>query len=70
VKEPPPRPGEPRRPAPELAAFGGLCPACRHARPVTSSKGGAFLLCGRAALDPSYPRYPPQPVMVCRGHQR
>jgi len=65
-----PAPREPRRPPPPLTAFGGLCPTCRHVRPVSSSKGSTFLLCGLAAADPTFPRYPPQPVLVCRGHQR
>ena len=62
-----PEPRPPRRPPP--AGYGGLCADCRHARPVTSSKGSRFLLCGLAAADPAFPRYPPQPVLVCPGHQ-
>ena len=69
MKEPGQGPAEPRRPAPAQSAFGGLCPACRHARPVTSAKGSTFLLCGLAAVDPAFPRYPPQPVRMCAGHE-
>lgn len=70
MSEPDERPEPPpRRPAP-LPGYGGLCAVCRHARPVTSSKGSRFLLCGLAAADPAFPRYPPQPVLLCAGHQR
>jgi hypothetical protein len=49
---------------------GGLCPSCRHLRRVESPKGSTFLRCGRSDADPAYPKYPPQPVVVCRGHER
>ncbi len=61
---------EPRakpRPAPERA---GLCPRCRHVKVVASPRGSTFLLCLRASQDPRYPKYPPQPVVSCRGYER
>lgn len=47
----------------------GLCASCRHARAITSSKRSTFLLCHRSTTDPAFPRYPPLPVRVCRGHE-
>jgi hypothetical protein len=46
----------------------GLCATCRHARWVENRRGSSFLLCGRAASDPRYRRYPPLPVLRCPGH--
>jgi hypothetical protein len=45
----------------------GLCAACRHAVVVTSDRGSRFVRCARAETDPSFPRYPPLPVLACRG---
>jgi len=47
----------------------GLCTTCRHARRIGSRRGSLFLLCGRAAADPRYVRYPPLPVLHCPGHE-
>jgi hypothetical protein len=47
----------------------GLCANCRHARRIETRRGSRFLLCGRAADDPQYVRYPPLPVMRCPGHE-
>ena len=57
------------------AARGGLCATCRHVRTVTSAKGSTFVLCGLAkegdaAGRRAFSKYPPQPVLVCRGHER
>lgn len=51
------------------AAPAGLCETCRHAR-VLTSRTSLFLRCGRAEDDPSFPRYPPLPVVACRGYER
>ncbi len=51
-------------------AFGSLCEDCAHVRAVRSAKGATFLMCRRAAEDPRYPRYPPQPVISCAGFER
>jgi hypothetical protein len=40
-----------------------LCHRCVYLRLVTSGKGSTFLMC----QEPSLPKYPPQPVRVCRG---
>lgn len=47
----------------------GLCPSCRHVRVVTSARGSRFLRCGLAGKDPRLPKYPPQPVVACPGHE-
>jgi hypothetical protein len=46
----------------------GLCADCRHARRLRSARGSEFLLCGRAATDPRFRRYPALPVVQCAGH--
>ena len=46
----------------------GLCPACRHARRVTTPRS-VFLLCERSRDDERYERYPRQPVRACPGHE-
>jgi hypothetical protein len=48
----------------------GLCADCVWARPVTSSKGSTFWLCGRSAEDPRFPKYPRLPVVRCPGFER
>ncbi|REJ79915.1 MAG: hypothetical protein DWQ36_01385 [Acidobacteria bacterium] len=52
-----------------LAVDPGLCGGCRWAE-VVRSRRAAYLRCGRSDGDPSFPRYPPLPVRVCRGYQR
>jgi hypothetical protein len=49
------------------APFVGLCAACRHVRVVESKRGSRFYLCGLAAVDPAFPKYPGLPVLRCRG---
>jgi hypothetical protein len=46
-----------------------LCESCRHLREVISGKGSRFLLCQKSSEDQRYPKYPPQPVLRCEGHQ-
>ncbi|GMV85154.1 MAG: hypothetical protein AMXMBFR80_10100 [Dehalococcoidia bacterium] len=48
----------------------GLCSVCKHARVVISGRGSRFYLCGRAAEDPGFRKYPPLPVRECRGFER
>jgi hypothetical protein len=47
----------------------GLCATCRHARVIRSDRGSVFIRCERSVTDPSFPRYPPLPVRVCRGYE-
>ena len=47
----------------------GLCLTCRWVHTVTNRRGSTFFRCGRADADPSFPRYPPLPVLQCRGYE-
>ena len=46
----------------------GLCDHCRHQRLVPNTRGSTFSLCERSRSDPGFPRYPPLPVVECRGY--
>lgn len=48
----------------------GLCVDCAFVRRVESGRGSIFYLCRRAATDPSFRKYPPLPVLQCRGFER
>ena len=47
----------------------GLCDSCRHQRIVRNTRGSEFSLCERSRTDADYPRYPPLPVVSCKGYQ-
>ena len=47
----------------------GLCAECAHARSISSRRGSHFILCGRAASQPEFERYPRLPVRVCAGFE-
>ncbi len=53
----------------DSATATGLCAACRYARRIRNARGSTFLLCGRAAAEPQYSRYPPLPVRHCPGYE-
>lgn len=46
----------------------GLCATCDQARLVRGAHS-VFWMCGRAAHDPNFPRYPALPMLACPGHQ-
>jgi hypothetical protein len=46
----------------------GLCARCLHCRLVDSGRS-VFYLCGRALTDPTFRKYPPLPVLSCRGFE-
>jgi len=46
-------------------AAAGLCATCRHARRVENDRGSVFLRCDYATVDPTFPKYPRLPVLVC-----
>jgi hypothetical protein len=49
----------------------GLCKTCTHADPLKHPRGGdPYWRCAKAAIDPSYPKYPRLPVMACRGYEK
>ena len=56
-----------RIPVPPAA---GECSTCVHARALRNRRGSVFVLCGRAATDEAYARYPRLPVVGCPGHDR
>ncbi len=44
----------------------GLCATCRFVKKVESAKGSTFYRC----TEPSLPKYPNLPVVVCPGYLR
>jgi hypothetical protein len=52
----------------DLTAEPGLCRTCGHLRLLASARS-VFVRCGLADTDPSFPRYPPLPVLRCRGYR-
>jgi hypothetical protein len=46
----------------------GLCRTCRHARQVPTARA-LYWLCGLAATDPGFTKYPRLPVLECAGYQ-
>ncbi len=65
-----PEPDPGARGRPERAGPSGLCPRCRHVKAVISERGSTFLLCQLSRRDPSLPRYPAQPRLVCHAFER
>lgn len=57
-----------RRLLDRLAVPPGLCASCEHLRLLASPRS-VFVRCGRAAIDPRFPRYPGLPVRVCAGYE-
>jgi protein-tyrosine-phosphatase len=58
-----------------LAATGkdmmqSLCESCRQMREETTPKGSRFLLCQLSQSNPTYPKYPPQPIVRCHGYEQ
>ncbi len=47
-----------------------LCEACAWMKEVVTPKGARFLLCQLSQKQPTFPKYPPQPVVRCEGYQR
>ena len=57
-----------RQPAGQAAGPSpGLCARCVHVQRVTNARGSIFYLCRLSFTDPEFPRYPPLPVLTCRG---
>lgn len=57
--------------SPELEALripAGLCASCAYLRLVSSARS-VFVRCGRADLDPAWPRYPALPQRACGGYE-
>lgn len=47
-----------------------LCETCSWMREITTPKGSRFLLCQLSQTDPTYAKYPRQPVLMCDGYQK
>ena len=45
----------------------GLCDGCRHQKVIRNTRGSVFSMCERSKLDAAFPKYPPLPVLECRG---
>lgn len=60
---------EERRALDRLPTPAGLCASCDHLR-LLASRRSLFVRCGLADADPAFPRYPPLPVVACRGYLR
>jgi hypothetical protein len=60
------RPGQPRE---HEGSRIGLCADCRFIRVVQSARGSKFYFCERSATDPTFPKYPRLPVLLCRGYE-
>lgn len=48
----------------------GLCATCQFRREVHNKRGSVFILCQRSETEPGFPKYPPLPVLRCRGYER
>ena len=46
-----------------------LCESCFWMREVSTQRS-RFLLCELSKSNAEYPKYPPQPVLWCEGHQQ
>jgi hypothetical protein len=60
----------PSGPRPSESPHPGLCADCRHARPVTSTRGSTFWRCALSDTNSSFPKYPRLPVITCLGFER
>lgn len=47
----------------------GLCARCAHHRVTGNRRGSQFHLCGLAATDGRYRKYPRLPVLRCDGFE-
>jgi hypothetical protein len=46
-----------------------LCETCASMRQVITPKGSRFFLCRLSEWNPTFPKYPPQPVVRCDGYR-
>ena len=47
-----------------------LCEFCSHMREIISGTGSRFVLCQLSQTDNRFPKYRPQPLVRCEGHER
>jgi len=48
----------------------GLCGLCRNVRIIRNRRGSTFLMCELSKTDSGFPKYPPLPVVHCRGFEQ
>ena len=48
--------------------YATLCESCTRCKLVVSGTGSRFYLCTLSQTDRRFPKYPPQPVVRCVGH--
>jgi hypothetical protein len=48
----------------------GLCATCQHVKRTATKRGSIFYLCLHSQTDASFRKYPPLPVVQCRGYER
>jgi hypothetical protein len=52
-----------------MPTYPGLCATCQHVKPTATKRGSVFYLCLRSQTDASFRKYPPLPVVQCRGYE-
>ncbi len=45
----------------------GLCDVCVHQKVIRNTRGSSFSLCELSKVDEAFARYPPLPILKCRG---
>jgi hypothetical protein len=50
-------------------AKAGLCAVCRHVKINRNDRGAVFYYCRKSETDRLFPKYPPLPVLTCRGYE-
>ena len=53
----------------QLTTRAGLCHRCRYLRPLANPRGSLFVFCEKSKTDPTFPRYPHLPVLLCPGFE-
>ena len=48
----------------------GLCSRCTNARELKTKGGSTLILCELSKQDPSFPKFPPLPVLSCPGYTK
>lgn len=51
-----------------MSTHPGLCATCQHMKRTVTKRGSVFYLCLRSQSDASFRKYPPLPVVHCRGY--
>ena len=46
----------------------GLCLDCKYSKHVEAKEDTVYFLCHRFFTDPTFPKYPRLPVLLCSGY--